>query len=95
MSAFKSLLSKTSEDVMEITRETLTVADKINFIIEKLDSDEGIKFENLFSENFTKMALIITFLALLEIIRLGLVKAYQKKTFGPIWIINTQKINTP
>ncbi len=94
MSAFKDLLSKTSEDVMEITRETLTVADKINFIIEKLDSEEGIKFENLFSDNFTKMALIITFLALLEIIRLGLVKAYQKKTFGPIWIINTQKINT-
>lgn len=94
MSAFKSLLSKTSEDVMEITRETLTVADKINFIIEKLDGEEGIKFENLFSEDFTKIALIITFLALLEIIRLGLVKTYQKKTFGPIWIINPQKINT-
>lgn len=93
MSAFKNLQSKTSEEVIEITRETLTVADKINFIMEKLDAEEGIKFEDLFKEDFTKIALIITFLALLELIRLGLVKAYQEKVFGSIWIINPQRMN--
>lgn len=92
MSAFKNLLSKTStEQVIEITRETLTVADKINYIMEALEGEDGIRFENLFEQNFTKIALIITFLALLELIRLGLVKAYQEKVFGSIWIINPQR----
>ncbi len=93
LSAFKNLLSKASVEVMEITREKLTVADKINFIIEKLEGEEGIKFEDLFKEDYTKISLIVTFLALLEIIRLGILKAYQDKTFGSIWIINSQRAN--
>jgi len=91
ISAFKKFLIKAPEQVIEITRETLTVADKINFIMEKLDRDDGIRFEDLFKENSTKIVLIVTFLALLELIRLGLVKAYQEKTFGSIWIINPQR----
>ncbi len=94
MTAFKNLLSKTPGEVIEITRETLTVSDKINFIIEMIEGQEDIKFEDLFKEDFTKIALIVTFLALLEIIRLGLVKAYQDKTFGSIWIINAQRVST-
>ncbi len=86
LSSFKNILSQTSDEVIEITRERLTVADKINFIIEKLESDEDTKFEDLFREDYTKIALIVTFLALLEIIRLGIIKAYQEKTFGPIWL---------
>jgi len=88
MSAFKDLLSKKPEEVIEITRETLTVADKINFILEKLEGEDGMKFEDIFKEDFTKISLIVTFLALLELVRLGLVKAYQEKAFSPIWIIN-------
>lgn len=93
LSAFKNILSKTSEEVVEITRERLTVADKINFIIEKLEGSEGIRFEDLFREDYTKIALIVTFLALLEIIRLGVVKAYQEEAFGPIWIRSSQGTN--
>lgn len=93
MSAFKKLLSKAPEQVIEITRETLTVADKINLIMETLEKRDGIKFEELFEKNFTRITLIITFLALLELIRLGLVRTYQEKAFGSIWIINPQRIN--
>lgn len=90
VSAFKDILSKAHFEVIEITRESLTVADKINFIMEKIEREDGIRFEELFKESYTKIALIVTFLALLEVIRLGLVKAYQEKTFGSIWIINPQ-----
>lgn len=94
ISAFKGLLSKAPKEVMEITRETLTVADKINFIMDTLDREDSIKFEDLFAENYTKIVLIVTFLALLELIRLGLIKAYQEKVFGSVWIISTQRSNT-
>lgn len=93
LSAFRSLLSKAPEQMIEITRETLTVTDRINYIMECIEGKEGIRFEKLFEQAFTKITLIVTFLALLELIRLGLVKAYQEKVFGSIWLINTQKTN--
>ena len=93
ITAFKKLLEKAPEQALEITRETLTVADKINFIMERMEKEEGIRFEDLFEDGYTRLTLIVTFLALLELIRLGLVKIYQEKAFGIIWVINPQ-INT-
>jgi segregation and condensation protein A len=91
ISAFQKLLEKAPEHIREITRETLTVADKINYIIERLEKDDGVRFEELFEEGYTKITLIVTFLALLEIIRLGLAKIYQEKAFGSIWVLHPQK----
>jgi segregation and condensation protein A len=91
ISAFKNLLEKTQEQVVEITRETLTVADRINFIMERLEREDSIRFHELFEEGCTRLTLIITFLALLELIRLGLVKTYQERVFGIIWIVNPQR----
>ncbi|MBI5027216.1 MAG: segregation/condensation protein A [Nitrospirae bacterium] len=91
LAAFKQLLEKAPEEAMEITRQTLTVKDKINLILERLEKEESIRFESLFADSYTMATLIVTFLAFLELIRLGLVKAYQEKIFGPIWIINPQR----
>jgi segregation and condensation protein A len=90
ITAFKKLLEKAPAQALEITRETLTVADKINFIMDRIEKEEGIRFEDLFENGFTRLTLIVTFLALLELIRLGLVKIYQEKAFGVIWVINPQ-----
>jgi segregation and condensation protein A len=91
ITAFKKLLEKAPAQAVEITRETLTVADKINFIIERVEKEDGIRFEDLFEEGYTRLTLIVMFLALLELIRLGLVKIYQEKAFGIIWIINPRQ----
>ncbi|RJR19618.1 MAG: segregation/condensation protein A [Nitrospiraceae bacterium] len=90
ISAFQKLLEKAPAHIREITRETLTVADKINYIVERLENEDGIRFEDLFEEGYSKVTLIVTFLALLEIIRLGLAKIYQEKDFGLIWVLNPQ-----
>jgi segregation and condensation protein A len=91
ISAFQKLLEKAPAHIREITRETLTIADKINYIVERLEKDDGVRFEELFEEGYSKLTLIVTFLALLEIIRLGLAKIYQEKEFGLIWVLNPQK----
>jgi len=91
ITAFKKLLEKAPPQVLEITRETLTVADRINLIMERIEKEDGIRFESLFEEGSSRVTLIVTFLALLEVVRLGLVKIYQEKAFGVIWIINPQK----
>lgn len=91
ISAFQKLLQKAPPEVLEITRETLTVTDRINFIVERMENEDGVRFEDLFEEGYTKTTLIVTFLALLELVRLGLIKTYQEKAFGSVWILNPQQ----
>ncbi|RJQ56971.1 MAG: segregation/condensation protein A [Nitrospiraceae bacterium] len=91
MTAFRKLLEKAPAQIIEITRETLTVSDRINFIMERIEKEDGVRFEALFEEGSSRVTLIVTFLALLELVRLGLIKTYQEKAFGVIWIINPQK----
>jgi segregation and condensation protein A len=91
ITAFRTLLTRTPEQVIEISRETLTVSDRINYIMERLEREDGVRFLELFTEGYTKVTLIVTFLALLELNRLGLARAYQEKAFGIIWILNPHK----
>ncbi len=91
LTAFKRLLDKAPQDIVTITRETLTVKDRIAFIAEKIAQQDAVRFEDLFEGSMTKARLIITFVALLEVLRLGLARAYQEKDFGSIWIINPDR----
>lgn len=94
MGAFKKLLEKAPADAVSITRETLTVKDRIAFIVEKIENLDAVRFEDLFEGNNTRTYMIVTFVALLEIMRLGLARAYQERDFGSIWIINPQRQTT-
>ncbi len=91
LDAFKKILDKAPPEVISITKETLTVKDRMSFIMEIIEDNEAVRFEDFFKEKVTRMLLIVTFIALLELIRLGLIRAYQEKTFGNIWIINPTK----
>ena len=90
LAAFKKLLTNAPPEMRTITRETLTVKDKMMHIVDMLENIESIRFEELFKESFTRVQLIVTFLALLELLRLGLARVYQEQQFGNIWVINPQ-----
>ncbi|WP_203473121.1 segregation and condensation protein A [Dissulfurispira thermophila] len=87
MSALKKIMSKVPPEAIKITRETLTVKDRIAMILEKMEDEHTMRFDALFEEDTTRVQIIVTFLALLEILRLGIVRAYQDKEFGTIWIM--------
>ena len=62
--------------------------------MEMLENHETVRFEDLFKEDRSRIQIVVTFVALLELIRLGLVRAYQENDFGNIWVINPQKKET-
>jgi len=101
LEAFKKILDKAPPDIVAITKETLTVKDRMSVIMEILEGQETVRFEEIFKvgidsqrEGITRIQLIITFIALLELIKLGLAKAYQEREFGNIWVINPSKQST-
>jgi segregation and condensation protein A len=94
LGAFKKILDTASPELISITKEILTVKDKMSIIMEMLEGQEAIRFEEIFKEGSARIQLIVTFVALLELIRLGLAKAYQEREFGNIWVINPAKQST-
>jgi segregation and condensation protein A len=91
LGAFKKILDTAPPELVSITKETLTVKDRMSVIMEMLERQEAVRFEEMFKEGVTRLQLIITFIALLELIRFGLARAYQEKEFGNIWVINPAK----
>ncbi|MCX8027387.1 MAG: segregation/condensation protein A [Thermodesulfovibrionales bacterium] len=86
LTSLKKLIAKAPPDSMVVTRETLTVKDKINHLLDIIHEKNVVEFEALFDADASKIDIIITFLALLEIMRLHIVIAYQDNLWGRIWI---------
>ncbi|HXF82617.1 MAG TPA: segregation/condensation protein A [bacterium] len=87
--AFRQVLERTRERVGEIPAEEVRVADRIEAIEELLAAHpEGVVFEALFADRAGTLEVIVTFLALLELIKLRRVRAEQERPFAPIRIVS-------
>ncbi len=88
VSAFKRVwdLAEAKETTREIAQESLSVKDKIEEIEHKIKaSPKGLGFTSLFV-TFSKLEIIVTFLAVLELIKRKMIKILQNETFGEILI---------
>ncbi|HIJ59200.1 MAG TPA: segregation/condensation protein A [Nitrospirae bacterium] len=92
LNALKRIIKKVPSDEMIINRETLTVKDRITIILEVINEKKTVSFEALFSSDCTKKEILVTFLALLEIMRLGLSRVYQETFGGTIWISGQEEM---
>ena len=85
--AFHRLVSRIDrKELLEIDLEKMSVTDIINDILERLSNEKNLTFEELLGEGKERWRIIYTFLALLELIKLKMVKAYQTSAFGVIRI---------
>jgi segregation and condensation protein A len=85
ISAFKELLDRRKALMAhEVEKEGKTVEERMSELMALLREGESLEFLELFAAQETKAAMILTFLALLELIRLKQVKVYQRGMFGAI-----------
>ncbi len=95
LTALKRILSKT-EPKIYLAKETVKVEDKIIEILKFLEIRKSALFHEIFEQKKekpkAKIEIIVTFLAILELMRLKKIKAYQEKPFGKI-IITLEEIN--
>ena len=64
--------------------EQMPLEMRIEQLLARLSETEACGFEDLFADIQDRSGLIVTFLALLEMIRLKLVRVFQSGSFGPI-----------
>ncbi|NLJ64333.1 MAG: segregation/condensation protein A [Christensenellaceae bacterium] len=94
--AFANLLARLPEDedeetsVHRIMREEHTVRDCMANIL-KLSRGGRVSFNSVLSKSPTRHEVVVVFLALLELIRLGKISCVQENTYGEIYILNNQK----
>ena len=85
--ALKEVMKESPElAVHEVNLEKLSVTDRINTILSQLQGQESIAFTDLFSGGLKRTEVIVTFLALLELVKLRLVRFMQNVRHGSIWI---------
>ena len=86
--AFQGILKRfeDEEGLAEIADDRFTVSDKIDYLMIHVKKGEKIKFNELFAEATTKGEVMVTFLALLELIRLNEFQVRQERILGEIEI---------
>jgi len=92
LSALKNILKKGDhkDALMEVTAEQISVKDKITWLLEMLRDKKNITFESLFGSLKSRMEIVSTFLALLELIKLQAVRVLQQMPFGTIFIYSIE-----
>ncbi len=99
LSAFKNITDRAAEIETEemyeaVEEETITVEDKIAFIDRQLANEAQLLFEDLFSLASSKLDRIVTFLAILELIRIGKIVTVQTDHFESIYIVKQAEAAT-
>jgi segregation and condensation protein A len=78
-----------AKTLIEVTADHLTVKDRMNYILERLEQESALPFDALFLPDEGRLVVIVTFLGLLELMRIKLVRAFQAEAFGPILLSRT------
>jgi segregation and condensation protein A len=86
LAAFRGVLERANRRPrMVLPPEQMSIEDRIEQLLSRLSETEACGFEDLFNDgDGSRGFMIVTFLALLEMIRLKLIRAFQSGGMGPI-----------
>jgi segregation and condensation protein A len=86
--AFYRIISSLEEpEFMKIDVEKLSLTDRINEIMEQLMEKKNLTFVELLRDSGDKRMILYTFLAILELMKLRMIKVYQTSSFGVIRVV--------
>ncbi len=87
LEAFRAVLQRARPDtVHEVVTEPVSLRDRAQALLTTLGATRCIAFDSLFGPEATRLEVIVTFLALLELAKIGALRATQVDRFGQIVI---------
>ncbi len=85
LEAFRRVLERARPArVHEVVLEQVSLRERVGFVLSRLRVARRLDFEALFPDDASRLEFIVTFLAILELVRLRAVQAHQLEGFGPI-----------
>ena len=85
IAAFRSVVERAKHrPKVCLPTEQVRIEDRIEQLMTKLSETEACGFEDLFADVQSRAGMIVTFLAMLEMIRLKLIRVFQSGAMGPI-----------
>ncbi len=96
MKAFHDVMVQfDAAEVREVELEEYTIEEKVEVVEAALRDREQVAFTDLFAGASSRMELIVTLMALLELIKHGHIKSRQESTFGSVWLYRGENFGTP
>jgi segregation and condensation protein A len=93
MAAFRQVLERAKQRPrMILPPEQIPIETRIEQLLLRLSETEACGFEDLFDDVMTRAGMIVTFLALLEMIRLKLIRVFQPGGLGPIRVYKREAL---
>ena len=85
LTALQRVLERLPKDaVHEVTLEKISVREKMTLLLDTLRVHGRVLFESLFAEGKTRMEVVVTFLAMLELVKVRAIRITQEELGGPI-----------
>src|SRR6188472_3279134 len=85
IAAFRAVVERAKQrPKVYLPSEQIPIEDRIEQLMARLSETEALGFEDLFADVESRAGMIVTFLAMLEMIRLKLVRVFQSGVVGPI-----------
>ncbi|MBI1908602.1 MAG: segregation/condensation protein A [Deltaproteobacteria bacterium] len=87
LSAFQRVWNRLPKDRMhEVKVDRLSVSERMVELVDQLKGKKEIEWRAFFNEAKTRETLVVTFLAILEMAKLKMIRVAQKSAYGEIWI---------
>lgn len=85
--AYQSVMDRADANQnMNISRETLSMRERMTSILQRLQESDYLRFEDLFSRAEGRLGVVVTFIALLELFRDDMLIVVQNEPLAPIHI---------
>lgn len=90
--AFGEVLERSEiEHVHNVGTEVIHIEDRIKHVASVLKANpDGLEFKQLFQDNLKRMVVVVTFMAILEMAKMGYLKIKQSSVFSKIWVYPTE-----
>lgn len=87
LQAWQHILQRASWNVQHaIPKESLSVRERMSGVLQRTSCEHFVLFSELFDLHEGRMGVVVTFLAILELVRQSLLEWAQTESFGPVYI---------
>ncbi|MBP6716694.1 MAG: segregation/condensation protein A [Acidobacteria bacterium] len=94
MAAFRQVLERAKKrPKVMLPPEQMPIEERISQLLARLSETDACGFEDLFEDVQTRSGMVVTFLALLEMIRLKLIRVFQQASFGAIRVYKRAQVD--